>query len=604
MRNEKLVVLTGALEGKVIPIKNSISIGRNPDNDLQLDDLQISRQHAIIEQGPEATTLRDLGSGNGTYIGDRRVLEYKLSNGDIMRMGTHELRFEGDASEPAQADAGAAESKPAALEETGPPLSSEAGAGVQFASEPEGKIEAIKAENVFETFFQAPKRSVTEEQLRETQERLKAVYAANEIITSEQNLRKLFERVMEQIFGLIPAHNGVIMLKKEDSEELATEYVRSGSSGTGDTTLAAAPNVRISSSIVNRAFEKGEAILTGKAADDDRFDAGASIITQNISSAMCVPLVHQGERLGVIYVDTRGTTDAFVNSDLELLVALSSAAAIAIKNAQFVDMIERAYEDTLRVLANTIEMKDHYTVGHTWRVTNFTLEIAKELGWDEEKLKEVELGGVMHDIGKIAVEDAILCKPGRLTGEEFAKIKVHPEKGAKLLQEVKHLHPLIPYALYHHERFDGNGYPYGLKGDKIPIEGRALAVADTFDAMTSNRPYRKGLDPEIAIEEIEKCKGSQFDPECADAMIRAYNAGKIKRILQDYNKKAEKNIVCPFCSTFIALAKNAETGDIVSCDVCHREVRMVERNNAYYGELLPQSGTESLVPRHSFADRG
>ncbi|NJL73482.1 MAG: HD domain-containing protein [Candidatus Competibacteraceae bacterium] len=253
-------------------------------------------------------------------------------------------------------------------------------------------------------------------------------------------------------------------------------------------------------------------MLTYDAADDDRFESGASIISQNISSAMCVPLNYQAERLGVIYVDTRGTTNAFVNTDLELLVALAAPSAIAIKNAQYVNMLERSYQDTLTALANAVELRDHYTVGHTWRVTNFALEMARELGWNEDKLREVQMGGVLHDVGKIAIPDAILGKTSKLTDEEYAVIKIHPEKGAQLLQDIERLHPLIPYCLYHHERYDGRGYPYGLGGDDIPLEGRLLAVADTFDALTSSRPYRKGLDPDVAIAEVERCKGSQFDP--------------------------------------------------------------------------------------------
>ena len=150
------------------------------------------------------------------------------------------------------------------------------------------------------------------------------------------------------------------------------------------------------------------------------------------------------------------------------------------------------------------------------------------------------MGGVLHDVGKIAVDDAILRKPDKLTDEEFAKIQVHPEKGAQLLENVDFLQPLIPYCLYHHERYDGKGYPHGLKGEEIPIEGRALAVGDTFDAITSNRPYRKGLDPEKAIKIIEENKGTQFDPVCADALIQCFREGKIDRILQDYHKSSEK----------------------------------------------------------------
>ena len=304
---------------------------------------------------------------------------------------------------------------------------------------------------------------------------------------------------------------------------------------------------------------------------------------------MCVPLLHQGECLGVLYLDTHGTTNAFVQGDLELLVALAGSSAIAIKNAQYMHDLEQSYQDNLLTLVNAIEMRDHYTVGHTWRVTNFSIEIAREMGWDDEQLKQVYMGGVLHDVGKIAIPDAILGKASRLTEEEFAQMKVHPERGARLLGDVEILQQYIPYCLSHHERYDGKGYPFGLKGEDIPIEGRIIAVADTFDAMTSNRPYRKGLDPEIAIQELEKNKGTQFDPDCADAMIRAYRDGKIHKILQDYYKQDGKSVACPFCSTHIKTPEDAKIGDVLQCDVCHRRLKLIMENDAYYGELLPQT---------------
>ena len=574
MRKERLIVLGGPLKGKSFDIDKSLSIGRNPENDLQLEDLQISRQHAVIEQGEHATLVRDLGSGNGTFVDERRILEYKLSDGDVIQMGTQTLRFVLDSIDEADVQA-------AAQAEV-----DKGSGGVRFDDAPGGHVEADKASNVFETFFQAPGQAGKSAELSELQQRLRAVYNANQIITSERDLNKLFERVMEEIFQLIPAHNGVILLHDPESGELITEYYRTGEENDA---------VNISTSIVNQAYEHGEAVITFDAADDSRFEAGASIIAQNIASAMCAPLTYQDERLGVVYVDTRGTTNAFVNGDLELLVALAGPAGVAIKNAQYVRQLERAYQDTLIVLANAIELRDHYTVGHTWRVTNFTIEVAKELGWDEEKLKEVRMGGVLHDVGKIAVDDAILRKPDRLTEEEFEKIKVHPEKGAQLLADVDFLEPLIPYCLYHHERYDGKGYPHGLKGEDIPIEGRAVAVGDTFDAITSNRPYRKGLDPEKAIQIIEEGKGTQFDPECADALIRCYRNGKIDRILQDYHKSSERSIACPFCSTFIQLDESTFEGAEVSCEVCHRAVRVMRKNEAWFGDLVPEAKRTSSV---------
>ena len=143
-------------------------------------------------------------------------------------------------------------------------------------------------------------------------------------------------------------------------------------------------------------------------------------------------------------------------------VVFHSMNAIAIRNAQYLRMIERSYHDTIVALSNSVEARDHYTVGHTWRVTHFALQMAREMGWSEDRLRNCEMGGILHDVGKIAVEDAILRKPDRLTDEEFAKMKIHPEKGARMLQDIPFLKPVIPYCLYHHERLDGRGVDHPL----------------------------------------------------------------------------------------------------------------------------------------------
>lgn len=585
MSRERIVVLSGPKQGCAIDLGESLSIGRSPDNLLQLNDLQISRKHAVIEKTPSGTVVRDLGSGNGTFVGNQRVLEYRLAPGDIISVGSVSLSYEVvDDSHPPAEPAPRSPGQPGGLtaRSKGPGASASV---VRFQNRESARVEASSAENVYRTFFEMPREAADMAELRQVQERLAAVYEANQIISSERDLAKLFERVMDQLFALVPAHNGVIMLFDEAADEMVMEHIKSGS---GQTELV------VSSTIVARAFEGGEAVLTSDATGDDRFDAGASIISHNIASAMCVPLTYQSQRLGVIYVDTRGTTNAFDQGDLQLLVALSGAAAIAIKNAQYLAMLEASYQDTLTALANAINMRDHYTVGHTVRVTNFAKVAAQEMGWDEEKLKECEMGGILHDVGKIAVDDVILRKPSGLTDEEYAKMKVHPERGARLMEDIPALVPLIPYALCHHEHYNGKGYPYGRKGEEIPIEGRLMAVADTFDAMTSNRPYRKGLDPEIAIAELEKCKGSQFDPAVVDAFVRSYRAGRIEEILQEYHKGG-RSIACPFCSTFIPVGDTVEVGDEMQCAVCHRRVRLCMANEAYYGELIagtaPQTAT-------------
>jgi hypothetical protein len=157
-----------------------------------------------------------------------------------------------------------------------------------------------------------------------------------------------------------------------------------------------------------------------------------------------------------------------------------------------------------------------------------------------------------------------------------------------MLQDIESLRPLIPYCLYHHERYDGKGYPKGLAGEAIPIEGRLIAVADAFDSITSNRSYRKAQDPDVAIAELERCKGTQFDPAVVDALIACYREGKITSLIQE-SLKGGRSISCPFCSTFISIPEGANVGDVFDCQVCHRNVQLQEQNNALFGELVPQT---------------
>lgn len=545
---ERIVIVSGPGQGKVFEVSGQMTIGRSPDSTIYLEDIQASRRHARIDQTPEGTILRDLGSGNGTMIGDERIVSRRLENGDVFRVGTALLRYE--------------------IKDQ---------ASVKFQANVQEYVKGLAAANIYETFFQRPERAATLEQQRDAQQRLAAVYKANQIIASERDLHKLFERVMDQLFSLVRAHNGVIMLVDEKTGELRTEYVKSGSGG----------GLVISTTIVNRAFKQGEGVITFDAAGDSRFD-GRSIIVQNISSAMCTPLIHQEKTLGVLYVDTRGTKHAFTTSDLELLVAVSGPSATAISNSQYMQRLERQYHDTLVGIATLVEMRDHYTVGHTWRVTLFAVEIARSLGWDEERIAQCEMGGVLHDVGKIAVDDAILRKPEKLTDEEYSKMKVHPERGAQFLRDWEMLRPLVPYCLYHHERYDGRGYPFGMAGEDIPIEGRVIAVADTFDAMTSSRPYRKGLPAETAIAELQRGRGTQFDPKVVDALVKCYEEGKISRIIQE-SLKGGMSIVCPFCSTYISIPEVAVEGDKFQCGVCHRHVQLQQANEAMFGVLLPEA---------------
>jgi HD-GYP domain-containing protein (c-di-GMP phosphodiesterase class II) len=182
---------------------------------------------------------------------------------------------------------------------------------------------------------------------------------------------------------------------------------------------------------------------------------------------------------------------------------------------------------TLLALSQAIEARDPYTRGHSVRVARMALEVGVRLGCDGARLGLLHLGGALHDVGKLVVSETILGKPGPLTEEEFARVRAHPEAGARMVALDRVLRPAFPGVLFHHERWDGRGYPTGCAGVQIPLEARILAVVDCYDAMTSDRPYRAALTPVQAATEVERCSSTQFDPDVAVAFLAAWESGAL-----------------------------------------------------------------------------
>jgi putative nucleotidyltransferase with HDIG domain len=177
--------------------------------------------------------------------------------------------------------------------------------------------------------------------------------------------------------------------------------------------------------------------------------------------------------------------------------------------------------ESLRAVILALEEKDPYTHGHSLRVAEYSLLLAKEIGLNETEVREVELSALFHDIGKIGIPDSILSKPSRLTRAEFEIMKSHPVRSAKIIEKISALRNLVPGIKHHHERMDGLGYPDGLKGEEVPFYARIILIADTFDAMTSTRPYRLALSKEVALKELLSCSGTQFDSKMVEAFIKA-----------------------------------------------------------------------------------
>lgn len=182
--------------------------------------------------------------------------------------------------------------------------------------------------------------------------------------------------------------------------------------------------------------------------------------------------------------------------------------------------LKELFYTTITSISSALDAKDAYTHGHSLRVTMYSLIISKELGLDENQMEDIETAGLLHDIGKIGIPESILCKQGKLTDEEFIVMKSHPSQGKKMLDGIKRLKTIAEWLSYHHERWDGRGYPQGLKGEEIPVASRIIAIADTYDAMTSTRSYRKALSHEIAVEEIQRCAGAQFDAAIVEVFMK------------------------------------------------------------------------------------
>ena len=242
------------------------------------------------------------------------------------------------------------------------------------------------------------------------------------------------------------------------------------------------------------------------------------LLEEGYHSHVRLPLFVKGKAIGVLSVGSRQIA-AFHPDQVATLEKLAAQIAVALENARLVTDMKELFFGIVGALSAAIDAKSPWTAGHSQRVTQYSMTIAKAMGMGEKGLKDLELAGLLHDVGKIGTYDVILEKPGRLTEEELKIMRLHPLKGAEILGSMKHMKEITPAIKHHHEFYNGEGYPEGLKGEAIPLMSRILAVADTVDAMGADRPYRTGRSREEIIAELQRCSGSQFDPKVVDAFL-------------------------------------------------------------------------------------
>jgi HD-GYP domain-containing protein (c-di-GMP phosphodiesterase class II) len=348
---------------------------------------------------------------------------------------------------------------------------------------------------------------------------LATVYRVTSLIHAESDTDRLLPLVMDAILEVVPADRAFLLLL-DDRGRPAPVVGRDRTSGRHAT---AGPG--LSRTIVSECIEKGLSILSDNAMLDGRFRETDSIVSQNITSAMCAPLESRGDILGAIYVDTVDKANAFDESQLELLSAIGHQAGVAIERARLLDEIgERLYE-TVQTLVAAIEAEDPYTHGHSERVTRYGLAVGRAMGLSDEEQQHLRMASLLHDIGKIGVRDDVLNKPGGLTTEERALFDKHPGIGAGIIRHIRKVDPVVQAVLHHHERWDGAGYPDKLAGEHVPLLARIIHVADAYDAMTTDRPYRRRMPESEAVAELRDRAGVDFAPAVVDAFLQCYRTG-------------------------------------------------------------------------------
>ncbi|MCG3173397.1 MAG: Chemotaxis response regulator protein-glutamate methylesterase [Myxococcota bacterium] len=246
---------------------------------------------------------------------------------------------------------------------------------------------------------------------------------------------------------------------------------------------------------------------------------GAGEDVARARSFMAVPLRMDGKLSGYLCVGSANPNRRYNEGQRRLLAIIGSKAGIAIDNARLYEDLKRMFRETIQGLAMALEAKDDYTRGHSDRVTEYSRMIAIGMKLPQRDVEIITNSGLMHDIGKMGIAPEELHKPGKLTDDEYERLKKHPEMGARILGPVSFLEEVVPGVIHHHERWDGQGYPAGLKGEEIPLPARVLAVADAYDAMTSDRSYRKALGHDMAVSELRKHSGTQFDPRIVEVFI-------------------------------------------------------------------------------------
>jgi putative nucleotidyltransferase with HDIG domain len=511
------IVLSGLgpkLQGLRWETANLLRIGRQGNVDIVLEDLSVSPRHAEVLTTGRKWLVQDLSNHprNRTRVNGTPVehTPTPLLQGDVIQVGTLSL-------EVTTLEVSKDESAPPHL----PARNGPAGKDAIRTTGTYVQIQAI----AHQSWDQALASVALQQGQKPRQgEQLLALLRTGYHLSQTGTLDGLLGAVLADAIHALGAQRGSIVLADPHTGKLELRTVL-------------APGIRTPSrqsysrTLADRCFQEGQSILCRDARFEADLQAAQSIQCGAMASLICALLRSPRKRLGILQIDRGPYQDPFGEDDFYLADAIAASMSVGIECAQLVEVQRTQFVQTVASLARAVEVRDQYTGNHTKRVTDYSLLLADELNLPPLDRYQLEVGTPLHDIGKIGIDDAILRKPGRLTESEYEYMKQHTVKGAEILQSMNSLTPIIPIVRNHHERWDGTGYPDRLTGDKIAQTARIVAVADAFDAMTSNRPYRPAMPAERAFAELLAKAGSHFDPNCVQAFLHARR--KVEALLRE-----------------------------------------------------------------------
>ena len=518
---------------------DAVRIGRAPENEIQVVSPYISRRHAEVRLHAEGALFRDLNSTSGSYIDGRRIMEALLRPGDAVRLGSPDgIRLvvqEPDAESPFTTAPTAIPDAAVAPEE--PPRGTNHTEILQVA--------ALESSSYLTGFLKAPEverlDKRTPQDVDTTSERLVALIGLTQDLLGVDSKAELADRLLQAMMDLLPVERGMVLL--HDGESLVpTRWLERGQTGgealddpmtsmsmkidvLDEDDILPSPELPFLPirTVTDRVFEEGVGLLTLDALSDQRLEGSKSVFLQSVRSILAVPISTSQGVVGVLYLDTRRALRKDDGDALEFLMAVARQAGMVLRQLQLVDQQKRMVESMMRALAASIDARDGMTAGHSARVAHYSVGIAKALGLGGQELYAIYYAALLHDYGKIGVDDAVLRKPARLTPEEYKHIQLHPKYSFDILNKIEFppgLENLPMMAATHHERMDGEGYPFGLRGEEIPIAGRIMAIADVYDSLTRKRHYRDPMPLQEVLEHLEEGRGDRFDPQVLDAFFR------------------------------------------------------------------------------------